>query len=219
MGNSGVPDPTWSRMYHNDFNDYTATDFSITITGTGTAALTPSAGGTLQLSTSAGVSDDIFFQKPVAGFPLTPGKATFIKFAGQLSSVTAALFYFGLLETTATPLVPTDGIYISKDGSNNLTLNSMVGSVLTSVPIPGTDALVAGVSFELGIEVDTLGNVAAYFNPTTGRNPRNVSGGRVAVLPLPVLTSVLLNPSFGIQNTTAAIHSLLVDYIVVSSER
>ena len=223
MGNSGVPDPTWSHIYADDFDDYTASDFTITTVQAvtpPTEALTPFNGGALLVTTNTGASDAAYFQKPVAGFQLTAGKAAFLKFAGQLSDVVNSVFYFGLLETTTTPLAPTDGIYISKaNGAGTLTLNSMVGSALTSVAIPGTEVLVNGTSFELGIEVDVLGNVAAYFNPTTGRNVRNVSGGRVAVLATPGLTTALLNPSFGMENTTAASRSLTIDYIVASVER
>ena len=42
--------------------------------------------------------------------------------------------------------------------------------------VPGEFGLVAGTQVEFGIEVDTLGNVYAYYNPTTGEAPYNTNG-------------------------------------------
>lgn len=224
MGASGVPDPSWAHQYHNDFDTYNAGDFTATVVGTGTEALAAADGGALLLTNSAGIADAIYMQLVQASFKLIPGKATFFKFAGTLSDVVNDVFYAGLIAKSATPLTANDGLFIQKPtGAATLQLVSKVGGVATTVNLPAAEAPVANVPFEVGISVDVQGNVAAYFNPTTGSNPisaaAGVARGRVASLLVPGVTQALLSPSFGLLNSTAAARSLQADYITAIRER
>lgn len=237
MGAAGTPDPSWSHLYHNDFDTFNAADWSFTRVGTGTAALTPNDGGTLTIANTAGAADSTVMQLSVASFLLKQGKAAFFKFAGTLSEVTNNTTFIGLAQAGATSYATiTDGIGILDiPGSSLLNLVSIRGGVATTRSFPVPEVYIAGVPFELGLSVDAQGNLAAFFNPTTGFNPISASAsaigqsrGRVAALygivtpqqATPnVLTQVLLAPFVAFTNATAVTRTLLVDYITVSRER
>jgi hypothetical protein len=238
MANCGSQYPTWVHEYFNDFNTYLPSDWTVTLTGTGTSALTAFDGGALLSTTTAGATDANFYQLGAAGFKIGSQvspvpKETFFKYSGVLSDVVNSTFYAGLIVTSATPLTATDGLYIYKaTGSSTMALVSKIGGVTTTVPFPAPCVPVNGVQFEVGIHVDYLGNVEAFWNPTTGDNPLGyaqqaanppVPLGRVATLyqtgAVPVVTSAVLNLSFGIQNGAAAAKTLTTDFIVAERHR
>ena len=239
MGAAGTHDPSWSHVYHNDFDTYGAGDWTVTTVGSGTEALNGGDGGTLLITTSTGTTDSVGLQLAKASFLLKSGKATFFKFAGTMSDIVNSNFYAGLVQQGATTLASiTDGIFISKPpGAGTLQLNSRVGGIATTLTLPVLDAIIAGTYFELGLFVDYLGNLAAFVNPTTGSNPISSAAaastqarGRVGALyaaglgqspgqtsPL-VLTTALLTPAFSYTNVTGVARTLSVDYITVSRE-
>jgi hypothetical protein len=228
MGQSGVPDPTWGHVYSNDFDTFSAGDWTISNTGvTPTNALSAVDGGALLTTTTAGIADASYLQLATASFKLIPGKAAFFKWAGQISDIANSVFHAGLIMTSSTPLTANDGVYLVKaTAQGGLVLRSVVGGVTTSVALPITSAIIAATYFEIGIEVDYLGNVAAYFNPTTGSNPISASAaaagqsrGRVAMLATPGVTQALLAPSFGLLNSTAAARTMTTDFITAVRER
>lgn len=93
MANSGIPDPSWAHVYHNDFDSYVTTDWTVTLVGLGTTALAVGVdGGALLQTTTAGVADAIFNQLVQAGFKLIPGKSTYFKYTGLLSDVINSVF-------------------------------------------------------------------------------------------------------------------------------
>lgn len=235
MAQAGIPDPAWAHVYHNDFDTYLASDWTVSKVGTGAVGLVAGDGGRLSVATTAGATDSTFNQLTFAGFKAVFGKDIFFRFIGQLSEVTNDVFYCGLISTTATPLTLGDGIYISKPtAAAALQLNCVVGGVATVIPFPAACVLTAAVDFELGIHVDYLGNVEAFWNPTTGADWQQldplsnaagamVSRGRVAAVAnaniTNGLTQVLLNPSFGLLNSSAVARTLLVDCVTVVRNR
>jgi len=231
MAQAGIPDPSWAHVYHNDFDTFLASDWTITKTGTGTTALTAGDGGLLLLTNTTGASDAIYMQLVAAGFKLVAGKDVFFKFVGTLSAVVNDVFYCGLINTTTTPATPADGVYIIKPtGAAALQLVTMVGSVATTVNFPATAIPVAGTQFEVGFHIDYLGNVEAFFNPTTGADwqqldPLSSSAGamttrgRVAASIAPSLTTANLNVSFGLLNSTGVANTLTVDYVTAVRQR
>jgi hypothetical protein len=233
MGSAGTPDPSWSHMYHNDFDTFNAADFSLNEVGQGTVALTGGDGGVLSLTNATGQGNAITMQLAQASFVLKPGKATFFKFAGVLSDAINDIFFVGLAQSGAATLTAvTDGILISKAaGSSQLILRSSKGGLVTQLALPAIDAPVSGVPFELGLFVDAQGNLAAFFNPTTGSTSISAAAtvqgrGRVAAMySLPAsgvplsLTSVVLAPIVSITNSLATSHVLGIDYLTVSRER
>lgn len=223
-GQAGVPDPTWAFQDFNDFGNYVTTDFATTVVGSGTVASTDFEGGAILLTTTAGIADAVYMQRRNAFFKLVLGKDTFFKFSGQLSDVTNCAFYCGLIATSSAPLSANDGLYLYKAaGAATMSLVSVVGGVQTTVALPAIETLVAATTFEIGFHVDYLGNVEAFFNPGTGlqvQNPQTGSSrGRVAALYAPGLSQVLLTPSFGLLNSTAAARTLTADYYAAARNR
>lgn len=237
MGFAGTPDPAYSHMYHNDFDTFNAADWSITKVGTGVVALTPGDGGILGITNTAGVADSTIMQLANASFFLKPGKASFFRFIGTLSEVLANTSFFGFAQAGATSIATiTDGLVITAvAGVAGFSLLSIRAGVTTTKAFPVAATISANTPFELGIAVDAQGNVAAYFNPTTGSNPfssaaaaAGQSRGRVAALytyptgtqaVANAVSSALLAPIVGFTNTTAVVRTMLIDCITVSRER
>lgn len=229
MANSGAPDPTWVHAYANDFDTFAPADWTITQTGTTppAPALIPGDGGVLQITTTAGSSDGCGMQLAVAGFSFVPGKGTFFKFQGNLPDVVTEIFYAGMIAKVASNIVVADGVFLLKpSGQSSLFLyvnNASLG-VSQAIALPTGVALTAGQTFELGLHMDSMGNVEVFFNPTTGSNPilAGNNRGRVYYYVSPAaqgLTGLLMTPSFGIQNVSATAHSMNVDFIVASRNR
>lgn len=171
MGNAGIPDPTWARIIALEYlgnGDLTA------LTANGSAAMATSAGvgGSATLTTGAvGGTLGAFstaqavFQVPTVANNL--GRM-FFKWQGQVDSLLAALQVGFVASAAASP----QGVYIqSAVTTGALSLIVKNGSGTSTFPFPASLALVAATQVELGIEIDTIGNVFAYFNPTTGAEP------------------------------------------------
>jgi hypothetical protein len=226
MGAAGSPDPGYSHLYHNDFDNFTSTSWTISTVGTPTQAIADGDGGQLLVTNTAGAADACYLQLPNGTFAPKAGSQTFFKFAGTLSDVTNDVFYAGLVQKGATTVASiTDGIFISKaTGSAALTLNIRKASVAVTAAFPAASIPVAGTQFEIGFMVDTLGNVAAFFNPTTGNDvpvPAGGQRGRVVAIyqPSAVPAAVALTPAFGLLNSTAVARTLSVDFLTVVRER
>lgn len=226
LASAGFPDPTYANVDVDDFNRFLASDWTITKVGTGTAALAAGAGGDLLLTTTAGATDSVLFQRAVATQTLAAGKQAFFKISFQLSDATNCAVVVGLINTTTTPLAPTDGVYLYKaTGQTAWVLTSMVGSVATTAALPASLVSANNTQLELGIVVDWLGNVLAYFNPLTGTQvilnaiTATQARGRVAQINQPTLTAAGLNLSFGLTNGAAAAKTMTVDYVLAAVER
>ncbi len=222
MSQSGVPDPSFSQLYHNEFNTYTAADWTVSNVGvTPTNALVAEVGGVLLNTTTAGATDSTYLQLTTAGFQLIVGTHHFFKCRLKLSDATNSAAYAGLIMTSATPLSANDGLFFYKaTGQKAWILRSIVGGVATDLALPAIAVAANATYQELSFHVDPQGNVEAFFNPTTGAFTQVAVGGtrgRVASFN-PTVTQALLAPSFGILNGAAAAKTLSVDYITVSSE-
>lgn len=222
MGQAGTPDPSWSQLYHNEFNTFVATDFTTTLVGTGTSALVAESGGVLLATTTAGAADANYYQLPVAGFKLEAGSQCFFKCRIKLDNATLSDVYCGLIAVSATPLAATEGLFLYKAaGAATWVLRSIVGGVTTDTPLGSANVVAANVWQELSFYVDKQQNVAVYFNPTTGPSvPTSLQvKGYVAVYkPTAALSTAMLTPSFGIRNSSAVARTMRVDYLTVSNE-
>jgi len=171
MGNSGVPDPTWARIIALEYinnNDLTA------LTANGSAAMATAAGvgGSATLTTGAAANTlgaeataQAVFQVPTVANNL--GRM-FFKWQGQIDSLLGTLQVGFVASAASAP----QGIFIQSTVTTGaLSLIVRNGTGTSTFPFPTGLALVAATQVELGIEVDTLGNVFAYFNPTTGAEP------------------------------------------------
>lgn len=225
MSESGIPDPSFSQLFHDDFNRDPTSQWTITKGSTGTSALTAAQGpgGVLLVSTAATLNDTVYEQLPVAGFQLTNGKHQFFKARLALSDASLCDAYVGLIATSATPLTAADGLFFYKAAAaTTWVLRSVIGGVTTDTPLPANCVAANATFLEVGFHVDGYGSVEAFFNPTTGVNsPVNAAAGRgrVAFFNSAAVTQALLAPSFGIKAGAAAVKTLAVDYITVSAER
>lgn len=236
MGNSGVPDPTWARMIALEYisnGDLTA----LTATGTATSALAAGVGGAATITTAATAAalsgyatTQAVFQVPTVANNL--GRL-FFKWQGAIDSLLGTLQVGFATSLAAAP----QGVFIQSvvtTGALQLVVRNGTGT--TTIPFPTGLALVAGTQVELGIEVDTLGNVSAFFNPTTGPQPQTgtvpatpigtTSNGPVAVAfnqDKGALTGLFLPTAalFAVQGvvpSTAAARTLTVNFFVALQE-
>lgn len=219
---AGVPDPAYSQVYHNEFNTYVATDFTTTLVGLGTTALVAEIGGVLLDTTTAGATDAIYHQLPVAGYQFATGKPVFFKARLKPSDQLNSGFYAGLLAISATPLVGGNGVFLYKaTGVTTWILRVIIAGVAQDLALPASFTAAAATYAEVGFWVDSLGAVAAFFNAPTGQQVmayQAPQGFCAAFIPT-ALPTVLLAPSFGIINGAAAVKTLSCDYITVSAER
>lgn len=230
MGAAGIPDPTWAVQYANDFlTAGNAADFTLSQIGGADAAFaaTQGDGGNAILGSSATISDGGVINLTSNAFKITANKGLFFKMAGALDVVTAQMEVgIGLL----TAGVVQNGVSILLVGGA-LSLRVYSGGALqASAPI-ALNPLVAATAFELGIEVDRQGNVAAFVNPTTGDNSINAAAsqarGRVAAIYSQLngvsqnlaLPTVAMNPFVSLISDANTIRHLTLDYIVAARER
>lgn len=224
MAQSGIPDPSFSQLFHEEFNIWRAGDWTTTLTGTGTTAATAGQGGWVLDTTTAATLDANFHQLPTAGFQLISGTNHFFKCRLQVSDATNTTVYAGLISTSTTPLTANDGLYFLKaNAQTGWVLRHRIGGVNTDTALPALDVAAANTFMELSFHVDQYGAVEVFFNPTTGvftMANATTGRGRVALLPMQTggLTQVLLSPSFGIRSETATAKTMTTDYITVSSE-
>jgi len=127
-------DPTKFHVFLEDFDYFTAGDWTITEVGAaGTEALADGDGGLLLLTVDAGAADSIAMQKVGSSFLMAAGKKAFGKFRLKLNLATQSRFLIGLAITDTTPEDATDGMYFIKaDGSTDISVvcrkNATTGS-------------------------------------------------------------------------------------------
>jgi len=204
------PDPTDQHAYENDFNTYTSTDWTITVVGSSTPALTAGDGGLLAITTSASPGDSAFLQKTIASFTFETGKPAWFAARFKVSTL-ATTAVIGLQVIDTTPLDVTDGIYfLSTTATGAVTgicrKNASTGSTSAAV---GT--LVADTFTEFAWYWDGKDTVAFYQDKVL---KSSVTG--VAASYLPDTTCTM---SFGIQTDSANARTMTVDYIAVAKSR
>lgn len=239
LANFGMPNPFFYHLVNDDFDqEITENGYTKTTTGNGTIALAAGDGGLALFTTnsSAPAGGDIAsIQLPAAGFTFTAGKKHFFLCRAQLADVVNPDFVAGLMNTTATPFAPTDGLYFLKatGSSTNLILRSRNASVNTDLAIPAAAYTLANnVNIDLGWYVDRNQNVYAFVGgqlvgwiPQSGSGAVNAAG--VSILPVlgpvasfqPALTAATLNQTLGIDSGTASSKTMTADFIMTAKER
>lgn len=206
------PDPTLFHTYFNDFDTYTAGDWTVTETDSGaTQALTAGDGGLLLITNTAADNDLVALQKNPAAFTFTAGKKTFFRCRFKVSDATQSDLIFGLQVVDATPLDVTDGIYFLKaDGAATVDFicrkNASTGSTSASAV-----ATMANDTFiELGFYYDGQSKVAYEVNGSV------LGSLDASSTYLPDTTCTV---SFALQNGEAVAKTMTVDYVYVAKER
>lgn len=204
------PDQTDEHRYIDDFNTYTAGNWTITVVGTSTPALIAGDGGILSIATSAASSDATYLQKLPESFSFETGKQAWFSIRLQVSALTSVVVA-GLQVTDTTPEDVTDGIYfLSTTGTGAITAfvrrNATTGSA--SIPIGN---LVAGTYTELAWYWDGKDTVSFWQDRV---QKGSITG--VAANYLPDTTTAV---SFGVRTTSATAKTMLVDYFFTSKSR
>jgi hypothetical protein len=206
------PDPTLFHTYFEDFDTYTAGDWTVTETDAGaTQALTAGDGGLLLITNTAADNDLVALQKNPAAFTFTAGKKTFFRCRFKVSDATQSDLVFGLQVVDSTPLDVTDGIYFLKaDGAATVDFicrkNASTGSTSASAV-----ATMANDTFiELGFYYDGQSKVAYEVNGSV------LGSLDASSTYLPDTTCTV---SFALQNGEAVAKTMTVDYVYVAKER
>lgn len=208
MTGFGADDPSVFHTYWNDFDVFTAGDWTGTATGSVTNAVAAGNGGILSMANSAANNDLDSLQLKAASFAIVAGYKAWFKCRVNISNATNAELTIGLIQTTTTPLTVTDGIYFSKAAaSTTLTGNIAKSSAITTVTPVATLANTTYVN--LGWYYDGASSVKFYVN--------NVF--IIGTTTLTNLPTANLNLTIAVANGTAAANTLLVDYIGAFNER
>lgn len=210
--NLAMPDPTQYHTYFDDFDTYTAAQWTVTETSaTATQALADGDGGWLLLTNSTEDNSLNALQKVGESFLMESGKQAFFKARFKVSDATQSDVVIGLQITDATPLDVSDGIYFLKsDGAATVDLvcrkNATTGSnTATAVATLSDDTFVT-----LGWYYDGQGNLTySVNNSVTGSMSASSS----------YLPDTELTVSFAIQNGEAAAKTMTVDYIYAAKQR
>lgn len=210
FGSYTHPDQTDEHRFIDDFNVFTAANWTTTVVGTSTPALVAGDGGLLGITTSTANNDSTFLQKLPESYSFEAGKPAWFGCRFKVSALTSVVV-FGLQVTDTTPEDVTDGIYfLSATGTGALTgivrKNATTGSASIAA-----GALVADTYTELAWYWDGKDKVAFYQD----RVMRGEITG-VAASYLPDTTTAI---SFGLRTTTAAAKTMTVDYFFASKSR
>lgn len=209
FGSLKTMDPTKFHIYLEDFDYYTAADWTVTEVGTATQALADADGGVL-LITNAAADDNSSFQNKVGeSFLFELGKPLYFKSRFAVNDAIQSDVVMGLQITDTTPLDVSDGVFFLKsDGSAAVTL--VIEKDNTSVSIADVTSLVDDTFVELGFYWDGIDSIWAGV-------------GEAAVARIAVASSLpddeVLTISFGIQNGEAVAKTMSVDYVFVAKER
>jgi hypothetical protein len=215
LGTYVAPDPTSCHTWFDDFDDYSASEWVISETGTGTRAVGNLDGGVLVV-TNAGLENDCNWLQwsgltntaVVETFKFEAGKELWMKARFKVSVAAQNDVMIGLYITDTDPIGGvSDGVYFrSVDGSAVMSLVVEKNSTETTVAA-GTLAndtyVTVGFYYDGGSKIDVFWN--------------DVRVGTAATTNLP--DDEELAVSFGIQNGEAAAGVLSLDYLLISKKR
>lgn len=205
-------DATKFHTFFDDFDTYTAGDWTVTETDAGaTQALTAGDGGLLLITNTAADNDLVALQKNPAAFSFTAGKKLFFRARFKVSDATQSDLVFGLQVVDTTPLDVTDGVYFLKaDGSAAVSVVCRKNATTGSTSASTIATLADDTYITLGFAYDGEGKVAYEVNG-------NVVGSLDASSAyLPDTTCTV---SFALQNGEAVAKTMTVDYVFVAKER
>lgn len=151
FGNLPQSTPARLNLYHNDFNTYSAGDWTVTTGGTGTSALVDGNGGLLAVTTN-NVSADIQGNQLVKkSFAFTSGSQFWFGMCFKLSHATNSSFIAGVANSlvSGTATGPTDGVYLSK-AAGTAAANVIVRASSTTSATLALGNIVADTYYAMG---------------------------------------------------------------------
>lgn len=210
LSDMGQLDPTKFHNLGSDFDTYAAGDWTVTLVGAGTVALTPGDGGLLLLTNAAADDNSIFVQNTVASFLMEASKKAFFKARFRVSDAVQSDLQLGLILTDTTPLDATDGIYFQKDdGDAQLDVYVRKDATTGSTSQLNVATVVSNTFMTVGFYYDGRGETSFFVD-----DRKVASLASAAFLPDAVLAL-----SFGVQNGEAVAKTMTVDYIFAAKER
>ena len=203
-----MPAPTLFHTYMEDFDYYTAGDWTVTETdASATQALTDGDGGLLLITNTAADNDLVALQKKGESFRFASGKKLFFEARLKVNDATQSDLVVGLQITDASPLDVTDGVFFIKDdGSTSVVLRVEKNNTATATTV-GTMA--NDTFIRLGFYYDGDSQIQYFVNGTLG-------GASVTTN---LVDDEDLTVSFALQNGEAVAKTMTVDYIFVAKER
>jgi hypothetical protein len=205
----GQPAATNFHTYFEDFDYYTAGDWTVTETDAGaTQALTDGDGGLLLITNTAADNDLVSLQKKGESFRFATGKALFFEARFKVSDATQSDVVIGLQITDTTPLDVTDGVFFIKaDGA--ATVDFLVEKNNTATTASAIATMANDTFIRLGFYYDGASAVQYFVNGT-------YTGSSVTTnLP----DDEDMTVTIAIQNGEAAAKTMTVDYVYVAKER
>ena len=209
FGQLGQPAATNFHTYFEDFDYYTAGDWTVTETDSGaTQALTDGDGGLLLITNTAADNDLVSLQKKGESFRFATGKALFFEARFKVSDATQSDVVIGLQITDTTPLDVSDGVFFIKaDGA--ATVNFLVEKNNTATTASSIATMANDTYIRLGFYYDGSSAVQYFVNGT-------YTGSSVTTnLP----DDEDMTVTIAIQNGEAAAKTMTVDYVYVAKER
>ena len=205
----GQPAATIFHTYFEDFDYYTAGDWTVTETDSGaTQALADGDGGLLLITNTAADNDLVSLQKKGESFRFESGKALFFEARFKVSDATQSDVVIGLQITDTTPLDVTDGVFFIKaDGAATVDFRVEKNNTATTASAMATMA--DDTYIRLGFYYDGSSAVQYFVNGT-------YTGSSVTTnLP----DDEDMTVTIAIQNGEAAAKTMTVDYVYVAKER
>jgi hypothetical protein len=205
----GQPAATIFHTYFEDFDYYTAGDWTVTETDAGaTQALTDGDGGLLLITNTAADNDLVSLQKKGESFRFESGKALFFEARFKVSDATQSDVVIGLQITDTTPLDVSDGVFFIKaDGA--ATVNFLVEKNNTATTASSIATMADDTYIRLGFYYDGSSAVQYFVNGT-------YTGSSVTTnLP----DDEDMTVTIAIQNGEAVAKTMTVDYVYVAKER
>lgn len=208
-----------SHIYNNDFDIFSAANWTITKTGTGTTALVAGDGGLLAITNTTASGDLIEMQNTVATYSYTAGRRLIFKSLLSVDDATNAEFFIGLQNTNTDATAPTDGTYFHKaSGSTNIDFVTVSGSTVTTIAAVAT--MTAATLTGFGFFYDGKSEIKIYVNSQVSSQPTIAAPlGFTLNNPSSALPTGNLNITVMVKNGTAAARVLTLDAIEVMKER
>ncbi len=205
----GQPAATLYHTYFEDFDYYTAADWTVTETQAGaTQALTDGDGGLLLITNTAADNDLVSLQKVGESFRFASGKPLFFEARFKVSDATQSDVVIGLQITDTTPLDVTDGVFFIKaDGA--ATVDFLVEKNNTATTASAVATMANDTYIRLGFYYDGISAVQYFVNGS-------IAGSSVTTN-LPDDEDMTI--TIAIQNGEAVAKTMTVDYVYVAKER
>lgn len=208
LGSYLAPDPSAAHQYFNDFDIYTAGDWTVTETQAGaTQAITNADGGILALVNSAADDDLNAIQLSKETFKFEANKELWFKCRFKVSDATQSDLVVGLQITDTTPLDVTDGVFFLKsDGSTTLSLlveKNDTATTTTAATLADDTYVVVGYYYNGIDRIDIFVNESRVASSVTTNLPDDEE----------------LTISLAVQNGEAAAKTLSIDYVFIAKKR